>query len=499
MALQQRVDASAFAMNGINFWMLVRQFLFMQSARQASTVFSSLFGAPSVVGRIFESSEFGTEKVLREVEVMPLTHSALISTRRIDLEAMKGCLLFVEVPGDYTQYLGEHAVNAYVDPVMRHFRAKGHKVEKICRYQRRLVTKPKLEPPHYFSLAAAGPQFPGPQARQIRLGIEAVNQTLADFGLNHRMDADAVFTDIGIVLSARNSARDWLTLIRPDLVFVQNFSNTEKMGVIAAARELGIPAIDLMHGIQDSGNIYHDHPLPGAGQTYLFPDSLWVWGGVTQENLDHAGTRPGAAWKHVATSGYAWRRACQSWMRDPRAEALARMVPKDRRTVLYCHDASLHDDAFDSYLPASVLSAIRASADDLFWLIRIHPRSFHLRGEIGAHLNSLGLTNFDLTLSTECNLYDVFEICSCVVVKYSVAGLEAASCGLPVITHHHVGAETFKDQIASGHVSFARDAGEILRLARTMTAPADSLDYVRSSPDLLDKALRDTQAFFGRS
>jgi hypothetical protein len=499
VALQERVDASAFAMNGINFWMLVRQFLSMQSARQANAVFSSLFAAPSVTGRVFESSEFGTEKVLRDVEVMPLARSALISTRRVDLDAIKGCLLFAEVPGDYTQYLGEHAVNAYADPVMRHFRARGHRVEKICRYQRRLVTKPKLEPPHYFTLAAAGEDFPGPHAGKIRFGVEAANRTLAEFGLRHRMDADALFRDIGIVLSARNSAREWLALIQPAMVFVQNFSNTEKMGVIAAARELGIPCVDLMHGMQDGGNIYHDHPSPSAGQTYLFPDSLWVWGGVTQRSLDLAGKRPGAAWKHAATSGYAWRSACQTWIRDPRAETLARLVPKDRRTVLYCHDASLHDDAFDSYLPSSVLSAIRASADDLFWLIRIHPRSYHLRSEISAYLNSLGLTNFDLTLSTECYLYDVFEICACVVVKYSVAGLEAASCGLPVITHHHVGAETFKDQIESGHVSFASDAGEILHLARNMTAPAESLDYVRSSPELLDKALEETLLFFDRN
>ena len=181
LALQDRVDASAFALDGINFWMLVRQFLFMQSARQANVVFSSLFGAPSVSGRVFEGSDFGTEKVLRQVEVLPLRQSSVIASRTIDLTAAKGCLLFVEVPGDYTQYLGEHAVNAHLDPVLRHFRAKGHKVEKFCRYQRRLVAKPKLEPPHYFTLAAAGQAARGPKARQILQGVEAVNRALAGF------------------------------------------------------------------------------------------------------------------------------------------------------------------------------------------------------------------------------------------------------------------------------------------------------------------------------
>ena len=301
------------------------------------------------------------------------------------------------------------------------------------------------------------------------------------------------------MLCARNSAREWLALIQPEAVFVQNFSNTEKMGVIAAARELGIPSIDLMHGMQDSGNIYHDHPLPGAGQTYLFPDSLWVWGEVTRRNLEIAKAKQGAAWRHAAVAGYAWRNFLQTRPRDPKAETLARMLPPDRRVVLYCHDASLHDDAFESYLPSSVLSAIQSSADDLFWLIRIHPRSFHLRGEISSYLNRLGLTNFDLVLSTECSLYDVFDICSCVVVKYSVAGLEAASCGLPVITHHHVGAETFRDQIKSGHVSYAAGAEEILNLARTMKAPEKPLEYVLSEPELLDEALSSTRAFFRNS
>lgn len=495
--LQERVDASAFAFDGINFWMLVRQFLFMQSARLAGETFTALFGTAGHSGRVFDATDAPPETVLRGVHTLTEPDSSLIAAGPIDINAIRGGLLFVEVPADYTQHLGAYAVNAYADPVLRHFRGAGETVAKLCRYQRRLLVKPKLEPPIYFTPAPARLSQVSPDAIELRRKLEEVNRALAGLGLPHRLDARNLFGDIGLVLAARNAARVWLYRIRPEMVFLQNYSNTEKMGIIAAARERGIPTIDLMHGIQDRGNIYHDHPEPRPDQIYLYPDSLWVWGDATRRALKVAEARPGAAWRHIAKAGYAWRDAYRGLLVDPRKEALRRLIPPGRRVVLYCHDASLHDDAFEHYLPETVLEAIRNDGKDLFWLIRIHPRSFHLHDEIATYLRGLGLVNFELLLSCECNLYDLFDLADIALVKYSVAGLEAASAGLPVITHHAVGARTFAGQIASGHIAFAPTSADIAALARSMPPPATPLDYVESGPHLLDRALAETRAFFG--
>jgi hypothetical protein len=496
MAVQDAVDVTEFTVDGVNIWILARLFLFMQSPLKANALFQALHGAPSFSGRLFDSKDSPDYDHKLSTTYFRDADAPLLAPADFDSDAMRGGLLFVETPGDYTQYIDGYAVNIIVDPVLRHFRQAGERVVKYCRYQRLLPEKRKLEPPVYFGLGASGLARLQSGLRAIRKMVHAVNGWLASHGIHARMSTQAVERDVAILLSSRSAARIWLRQLQPELLFTLNFSNLEKMGVIAAAKELGLPVVDLMHGILERRTIYHDYPDPAAGDILPFPDSIWVWGDVTQRILRDAMQRKGARWSHVAKSGLPWRNIQRARPLNPGRDHLRQLVPAGRKTVLYCHDPGLHDDEFEGFLPRTVLDAIRSSADTLFWLVRLHPRSAHLKDAVSLWLSGLSMRNVELDLSSDLQIDDVFALSDCVVVKYTTVALEAASAGLPVITYHAVGAATFADYISSGHIHYAPNAATLVQLAREALPAATPFDYVDFDPSLMDSALASTRSHF---
>jgi hypothetical protein len=158
----------------------------------------------------------------------------------------------------------------------------------------------------------------------------------------------------------------------------------------------------------------------------------------------------------------------------------------------------MHDDAFDGFLPRLVLDAMRASHRDLLWLVRLHPRSSHLVDAVAEWLREAGVANAELRLSTRLPIDDLFDLARCVVVKYSVAGLEAASLGLPVVTYHAAGAATYADYIGTKHVAYAPSPDALVAFALNGEAPGTPLPYVDLEPGLVEAALVSTRRFFGR-
>ncbi|WP_274626303.1 hypothetical protein [Arvimicrobium flavum] len=492
MDLQDEVDASAFRVGDINFWMLVRQHLFLLVAGQAGKLFTDLFDQPSHTGRIYREGDASRAIAFSDVGVVSLGSAMLVTERGTGDVDLTDALVFVEVPADYTQYVGRNAVNMYADPMLLHFRDQGYRTVKLCRFQRQMPAKQKMVEPAYFLPGVARIGTHMDDLARCRSVIEQINRLLRSANLPQTIDADEMIGRIETVLAFHDAADQWFSHQRPAAVFVQNFANLEKMGVLAAARRHKVPTIDLMHGIQDGLNIYHDHPRIPEGDIYPFPETMWVWGDVTRENMLAAKQRGVAPWRKVEVAGFPWKHAHRVWQRDPRVERLRAMIPEGAKRVLYCHEVSLHNSEFDGYLPVDVLEALQSSRDDVFWLIRVHPRSFHLRDEIASYLHERGVGRFELHLASECLFEDVLRLTDVLVTKYSAAALEAASVGIPAITHHATGAALFETYIESGHITYAKDGRRLLRAISKAEPPSAPLGYVNFSRDRPDVALAAT-------
>jgi hypothetical protein len=486
MDLQDEVDASEFRVGDTNLWMLIRQHLFLLVAGQASKLFSDLFDRPSHSGRIYSEADSSRDISFSDVAVFSLGEATLIADRSLGRIDLTDALAFVEVPADYTQYIGRNAVNVFADPMLTHFRDQGLRTVKLCRFQRQMPARHKMVEPVYFMPGVADlPSHLEDLARCRRI-VEQINRLLRSANLPQTIDADEMIGKIDTVLSYQDAADQWFRHERPAAVFVQNFANLEKLGVLAAARRHDIPTVDLMHGIQDELNIYHDHPPIREGDVYPFPETMWVWGDVTRDNMLKLDQRGIAPWQRVEVAGFPWKHAVRTWQRDPRVNRLRTLIPAGAKRALYCHEVSLHNSEFDGFLPTDVLEALQQSKEDVFWLIRVHPRSFHLRDDIARYLRERGIARFELHLTSECLFEDVLTLTDVLVTKYSAAALEATSLGIPAVTHHPTGATLFKKYIASGHISHAKGAKGILRAvskAKPLRAPLGYVNYDASRPD----------------
>ena len=68
-----------------------------------------------------------------------------------------------------------------------------------------------------------------------------------------------------------------LARVRPKLVFVTCWYATESMACILACNELGIPSIDIQHGIQEFHVAYARWNRVPNGGYELLPTYFWCW------------------------------------------------------------------------------------------------------------------------------------------------------------------------------------------------------------------------------
>ncbi|MDX2158249.1 MAG: hypothetical protein SFW09_17240 [Hyphomicrobiaceae bacterium] len=488
--LQEAVPTEQFVVGGINLWILIRHTLFQFSLAQASAVIQQIYGKPSRTGRIFQ--EGGERDIdLSNSNIVSIGETTLIATSRNNSELAKDGLLFVELPSDYTGTLGGVNVNIYADPVISLLKDE-YACAKLCRFQQNLLRKDKWFEPVYFTLP--GSRLPHYSADLVRVYdvIAAINRFIRDKGLSYKLDADTMIDRIAVVLSSYHAALGILSQFEPRIVFTQNFNAFEKLGFIAACKKLGVTSVDLMHGIQDRNNIYHDFPPAAADQIHPYPDVLWCWGEVTRRNLEQEAAKRPQMWRKAIVSGFPWKTLHRSWYKDAKIEKLKTMLPAGQQIALYLHDLTPQSLPYDGYMPTVILEAMRKSAGNVFWLIRLHPRSIHLLPDIAKSLDRSDVTNYEVSFSSEAMLDDLFEIADSIVTAYSVAGLEGASLGLKCITFDPVGAATFAPYIAGGHAVYCETAEAILSAMSAGPTNPVPLAYVDPGVDATRRALMET-------
>lgn len=235
--------------------------------------------------------------------------------------------------------------------------------------------------------------------------------------------------------------------------------------------------------------MYNDNPACCADPEtpYLFPDTLCVWGEISETELTaEMETRP-TPWRRVVRGGLPWKTASSGQKRTKAAEALAAHlagVPQSAAKVLYCHDATLLSSDFTGLFPTDALEAISRSGETIHWLVRVHPRSIHLVGEIEAFFRARGASRVEIAHCSRCQFEEALDQADMVLTKYSVSALEAMSLGKPAIVNHWVGRETFAAYKDHPLLFLCEGADEILAAVDAARAAAPApFPYVEGGFD----------------
>lgn len=473
--IQDKVDAAGFVVGDINFWMIVRLQAFMSQGRNTDRLYRGLFGIPSQVSLLHGAA---VPEASAGMHVETVQNGVLLRKTTQPEATLDGSLAFVGVPADATDTLGDTVVDVFSDPFIRIF-SSSMKTVKLCRFERQVFKQAFYVEPLWFWAAGMAGRLDPKQVSPLFEILAAANRLLAEeTGLRLRFDPAAVLAQIRYVLACHDLACALFRRQRPKALFCSNFANLEKMGFLLAAKRLGIPTVDLMHGFQDRLSLPLDHPVLPRGVLYPFPDALWCWGPVTRDSLLAQEKQRPQAWRHVAVAGYPWKSSRRELAGDyPGLDRLRKTIPAGRKVVLYCHEPSIQNAEFFGYLPSDVFTAM-AWGDDVFWLVRTHPRSRHLREGMKDFMTRHGLVHFEIDMASECPLDELFPLADVLVTKYSVAAMEAAAAGVPVVCTHPVGKEIFAEHIASGHVTYCDGWRALLEAVRTARPPREPLRYI---------------------
>lgn len=282
-----------------------------------------------------------------------------------------------------------------------------------------------------------------------------------------RMDAMCRAMAILVALFARR-----MRVERPQAVFIVGYYDVSGFAMSAAAALVGIPSVDVQHGI--TGALHPGYAnwqkIPAAGY-HLLPSWFWAWSDLDAKCVELWAESTNGA--HAAiNAGHpfmdTWR---QGGFQLDTAMATQLNQLKQRsegRTVVL---VTLQPQLTQGEAIAPLLDAI-AARPDIAWWLRLHPLALTDKTIVEEELIRRGIHCWDVENSTTLPLPILLLNANWHFTHSSSSVIEAAMVGLPSAVWSLYGAQLFEDEINNGFAYAALNG----------TALTELLSVTRAAP-----------------
>lgn len=260
----------------------------------------------------------------------------------------------------------------------------------------------------------------------------------------------------------RAQVRTWQQLVRfysrlfrrrkPRAVFLVCWYSVEYMALCHVCSTMGIPCIDLQHGIQGHAHLAYGtwSKVPSVGYS-LMPSVFWCWDASSATHINNwAQGSP-----HVALHlGSPW----MEWLREGAGPAARPHNRKDqgRKRVLYTAEP------LPDLLPTVIIEAMKATKDVYQWLVRPHPTRPSDKDNALATLAEHGLLgHVNVSAPAEMPLFHALD-CDVHVTQYSSVILDAAMHGVPSISIDPHARDIFKPHLGTGTLKVVDTVQDLL-------------------------------------
>lgn len=274
----------------------------------------------------------------------------------------------------------------------------------------------------------------------------------------------------------RSYFRKLFVSTKPRAVFVTYFYNPICMALIASAKSLGIPVIDLQHGKQGIQGMYYGWSrVPTFGYQTL-PDHFWMWGRPAADSL--ASKMPRPLHHKPFVGGNLWIKTFRETPQRFEPEALNTFrthCEKFKQIIL----VSLQHNAT---VPSAVLDAMRARRPDRLWLIRCHPIvNAHSRDEIASQLQQAGAGEaFDIHSASDLPLFSLLALSTHHVTEWSSVCYEAEAFDVPTTFVHAEAQLHFGEMIRKNYFQYAADGNALLESIEKPKIPPGKSGFFES-------------------
>lgn len=245
---------------------------------------------------------------------------------------------------------------------------------------------------------------------------------------------------------------------RPKIVCLTCYYCLEGLALVSASRKLGIPSVDVQHGVIVPVHAAYAgwKNLPPQGYD-LLPDQFWCWSDDAAQTIN-AWSKECSIHKALVV-GNLWNDMWQDHSNRDVAffdARIAKDLLQDRpglRIVLF----SLQTEVG---LPEALREAIAATKGRVLWLLRLHPAMLPEKERYRRSLNAFD--HVELDLASSLPLPALLRHIDLHITGFSTVVIEAANFGVPSLVISAIGPSVFPQAMANGTCSFAEDAGQIV-------------------------------------
>jgi N-acetyl sugar amidotransferase len=252
---------------------------------------------------------------------------------------------------------------------------------------------------------------------------------------------------------ARVFARALQKAGRPRLAFLVDYT-LQSFAFTLACRRLGIPTVELQHGVQGAEHwAYAGWTRVPAGGYELLPDVYWVWSAAEAAVIDAWATRETGRRAFVGGNV-----DLTTWLRN-------RPESTKGATAGRCVLVTLQTGMTGPLQLAPIADAIALSPEDWRWTVRLHPTMSAAEASVArAQLEGEGVTFSDPRRES---VFDALAKADGHVTHASSVISEAAMLGVPSVTLHPSAPRRFPVEHADGRaVSAETGSGVVATIER---------------------------------
>ncbi|MEK4083227.1 hypothetical protein [Psychrobacillus sp. FSL K6-1415] len=259
-----------------------------------------------------------------------------------------------------------------------------------------------------------------------------------------------------------------LNIKKSKLVLIVNYYNPIAYPLILAARNIGIPTVDIQHGSQ-SPLIYHNWDYTPSEGYNILPNYFWCWSG-REAQLINEGFKNSTVHKALA-GGNPW---LELWKEDKKFivsyydKKLEEIMEEGKVNILLTLQPKYGLIGWDDNIPHWLFATIKNSPEKWKWYIRYHPAME------GKYLNEMVqceelLSNLikdgkvETTFATQEPLMAILRKMDVHVTPFSSSIIEAKHIGVPSVTLHDSARIYHKEEINSTWVIEARNTKQLIK------------------------------------
>lgn len=250
-------------------------------------------------------------------------------------------------------------------------------------------------------------------------------------------------------------------------VFVVSYYSVAGFAMNLAAFRLGVPAIDVQHGVINPEHTAYTHwrAPPNEGSA-LMPTAYWTWSEeearIIREGVPLAGDA-------VVVGGHPFVEAWQAGWFETASTARSEAVALKGRLPSHMHAlVTLQPGLMEEAVLRPLLDAMR-EVRNVEWWVRGHPGSQNDLSVVESLLKNTDAT-YDLEASTRLPLYALLENADIHLTHSSSTVIEAANFGVPSVLWSGYGEELFPALVGAGVALVGESGPEVIRLVRSARA-----------------------------